>query len=93
MNARVASFTSFYNVINGQRRASPSMTHGTDTPTRLPLWEVPLGTEDDDLNHAVAAAQKAFIDWSRTPWTIRQILLARLRQILLTTRMKWLGSS
>ena len=82
MAQKTISFSNFDNTIGGDARISAVMSHGINPSTGLPLWKVPVATEED-LNEAVTAAQKAFPEWSRRPWKERQYLLAKLKDTLL----------
>ncbi|KAF2737146.1 aldehyde dehydrogenase [Polyplosphaeria fusca] len=59
-------FEKFYNTVNGQQRGSKNIHHGVNPATGQELWDVPIGTSQD-LDDAVAAAQKAFPAWRDTP--------------------------
>lgn len=72
-NANI-SFDSFWNIIDGQRRGSSFVSHGTNPATGKPLWDVPIATEQD-VDEAVRAAQKAFPGWSATEYRTRVQLL------------------
>jgi acyl-CoA reductase-like NAD-dependent aldehyde dehydrogenase len=76
------SFTSFGNVINGKLQNSAVQAKGLDPSTGTALWEVPVAGKED-LEEAISAANKAFPEWSKTPWKERQKLLAKLRATLL----------
>lgn len=68
------SFDSFWNTIDGQRRGSSRVSHGTDPATGKPLWDVPIASEQD-VDEAVRAAQRAFPEWSATEYSTRVQLL------------------
>lgn len=59
-------FTNFHNIINGQKRDSKNKHQGTNPITGELLWEVPIGNQQD-VDQAVEAAQKAFKSWSQVP--------------------------
>ncbi|CAI4217181.1 unnamed protein product [Parascedosporium putredinis] len=55
----------FYNIINGEKRSSAKVERGIDPRTEEELWDCPVASVEE-LDEAVAAAQKAFVTWSRT---------------------------
>ncbi|EFQ34800.1 aldehyde dehydrogenase [Colletotrichum graminicola] len=55
----------FFNVVDGQRRASDNHHQCTNPRTEEPLWDAPVATVHD-LEDAITAAQKAFQTWSKT---------------------------
>ncbi|KAK1980528.1 aldehyde dehydrogenase [Colletotrichum cereale] len=67
----------FYNIIDGQRRASDSHHRCTDPRTEEPLWDAPIATLHD-LEDAVAAAQKALLTWSKTTIKERSEYLSKI---------------
>lgn len=73
----------FYNVINGERRGSDNHHQCTDPRTEEPLWDAPLATTQD-LEEAVAAAQKALKTWSKTTIEERSNLLRKIVEIYTT---------
>ncbi|KAL6232479.1 hypothetical protein BDW75DRAFT_217764 [Aspergillus navahoensis] len=68
------SFDSFWNIVDGKRRTSSRLNHGVNPATEEPLGEVPIPSEGD-VNEAVTSAQRAFAEWSITPYTTRVQLL------------------
>ena len=52
--------------------------HHPDPATREPLWEVPIGTQQD-VDEAVVSAQKAFESWSQVPFEKRKEMLAKYK--------------
>lgn len=64
-------FTTFHNIINGEKRDGKSQHQGIDPTTREKLWNVPIG-DQKDVDEAVAAATKAFKLWSKVPLSERQ---------------------
>ncbi|KAJ0331274.1 hypothetical protein COL5a_002813 [Colletotrichum fioriniae] len=73
----------FYNIINGQRRGSDNHHQCTDPRTEEPLWDAPLATTQD-LEEAVAAAQKALKTWSKTSIEERSDYLRKIVDIYTT---------
>ncbi|OAL39080.1 hypothetical protein AYO20_01831 [Fonsecaea nubica] len=73
------SFDTFSNVINGQLRSSKTKYQGIDPTTKQPNWDVPVATPED-IEDAVAAANKAFAEWKNTTWEYRVERLARLKE-------------
>ncbi|KAH6988266.1 aldehyde dehydrogenase [Ilyonectria sp. MPI-CAGE-AT-0026] len=76
-------FTTFFNIIGDENRAGSRVAHGINPSDGSALWDSPLATEQD-LNDAVAAAQRAFPKWAATPWSERAAAMkkaaARLRE-------------
>lgn len=85
MAAAAVDFTTFSNIINGEKRSSAKIGHGVNPSNKQPLWDVPIASEDD-VNEAVAAAKKAFPAWSRTSWSERGKLLEKAREALLARK-------
>lgn len=85
MAAAAVDFTTFSNIINGEKRSSAKIGHGVNPSNKQPLWDVPIASEDD-VNEAVAAAKNAFPAWSRTSWSERGKLLEKAREALLARK-------
>ncbi|RAK96032.1 aldehyde dehydrogenase family protein [Aspergillus ibericus CBS 121593] len=64
-------FTTFYNVIDNELILTAQTRHGINPATGQPNPEVPLSTAED-LDRAVAAATRAFRNWSRTSFDDRR---------------------
>jgi len=79
------SFTTFSNIINAEPRYSKTKYHGIDPTTKQPNWDVPVATADD-VEDAVAAANKAFGEWKTTSWEYRVERLARFKETFETYR-------
>ena len=60
------SWDSFHNTVDGQPRGSKNKHRGINPATGEELWEVPIGNQQD-VDDAVASAQKAFESWSQVP--------------------------
>jgi len=75
------SFTTFSNIVNGEPRSSKTKYHGIDPTTKEPNWDVPVATADD-VEDAVAAANKAFAEWKTTTWEYRTERLARFKDAI-----------
>ena len=58
------SFTDFYNIVDGKPRVSQEVYHGTSSETEEKLWDAPVA-QQQDVEDAVTAANKAFPAWSR----------------------------
>jgi acyl-CoA reductase-like NAD-dependent aldehyde dehydrogenase len=71
-------FETFYNVINGKSVKSTTTTHGIDSSSDSPLWDVPVATPED-VESAVTAANDAFPSWSQTPTERRRELVTKFR--------------
>ncbi|KAH8659963.1 aldehyde dehydrogenase [Xylariales sp. PMI_506] len=82
MGSRETNFYTFANVVDGELRSSSNVANGIDPSTKQKLWDVPQAV-DADLDDAVAAARKAFPQWSQTSWEDRGALIHAARQILL----------
>jgi acyl-CoA reductase-like NAD-dependent aldehyde dehydrogenase len=68
-------FTTFYNIVNGEKRTARDCYHGIDPTTRQEfLHHAPVATISD-LDEAVKAAQHAFQAWSETTLEERRTLL------------------
>ncbi|OQE05439.1 hypothetical protein PENVUL_c024G00479 [Penicillium vulpinum] len=69
-------FTTFHNIIAGERRSSSTEYSGTSPTTLLSLWPAPVASSDD-VDDAVAAAQAAFPSWAAKSYVERTRLLDR----------------
>lgn len=69
---------SFHNTVDGQPRGGKEKHRGTNPATGELLWEVPIGNQQD-VDDAVASAQKAFETWSQTPLAQRKEKLQKFR--------------
>ncbi|KAJ2987002.1 hypothetical protein NUW58_g4745 [Xylaria curta] len=58
------SFTTFHNVIDNELTETATTRHTVCPSNEEPLWESPVST-DEDVNHAVDAANRAFRSWSK----------------------------
>jgi acyl-CoA reductase-like NAD-dependent aldehyde dehydrogenase len=74
-------FTEYHNTINGLPRKAKAVHNGINPATKAKLWDVPVATQQD-LDEAVAAAQKAFISWKKVPLAERQKMLIRYADAL-----------
>ena len=72
-------FEKFYNIIDGKQRGSDKIHHGINPTSGQELWDVPIASEQD-LNDAVAAANKASPAWKATPIEKRKELLGKLAE-------------
>lgn len=77
----------FFNIIDGQKRSGEETHRGTNPRTEQPLWEVPVASLQD-LDDAVAAAQRAIKTWSKTTVPERQALLTKLCERLQTHKQE-----
>ena len=73
-------FTSFPNVINGELRSSKTKYHGVDPTTKEPNWDCAVAS-DQDIDDAVAAANKAFEQWRLKTWEERTEKIARFKEL------------
>ncbi|KAI0535848.1 aldehyde dehydrogenase [Xylaria digitata] len=64
-------FTTFYNVIDGKLEKGEKTRHIVNPATLDANPEVPISTPED-VNRAVAAAQKASKHWAQVPWSERK---------------------
>ena len=58
------SFTEFYNIVDGKIRVSQETCHGISAETEENLWGAPVA-QQQDVEDAVTAANRAFTPWSR----------------------------
>ncbi|EXJ82739.1 hypothetical protein A1O3_06554 [Capronia epimyces CBS 606.96] len=72
------SFTAFSNIIDGQLRGSKGHYHGIDPTTKQANWDVPIATADD-VEDAVAAANRAHAEWKASTWEYRTERIARFK--------------
>jgi acyl-CoA reductase-like NAD-dependent aldehyde dehydrogenase len=70
------SFTEFYNIIDGNQRSGKSQHHGINPSTSEELWGVPIGGQQD-VDDAVASAEKAFQKYRFVPFEKRKELLQK----------------
>ncbi|KIW70269.1 hypothetical protein PV04_02553 [Phialophora macrospora] len=74
-------FNSFSNIVAGAPRSSKQKYHGIDPTTKQPNWDVPVATSED-IEEAVAAANKAYADWKTTTWEYRTERIARFKDAI-----------
>ncbi|KAK1574237.1 aldehyde dehydrogenase [Colletotrichum navitas] len=67
----------FFNVVDGQRRASDSHHQCINPRSEEPLWDAPVATVHD-LEDAITAAQKTLQTWSKTTVKERADYLRRV---------------
>jgi len=72
------SWDSFHNTIDGKPRGGKEKHYGTNPATGEQLWSVPVATPQD-VDDAVASAQKAFETWSETPIEKRKETIAKFK--------------
>ncbi|KAJ0108255.1 hypothetical protein J7T55_000221 [Diaporthe amygdali] len=75
------SFTTFHNIIDGQRRGAERAVRGVNPATEEELWEAPIATRAD-LDDAVIAGKRAFVSWSRTSLVERRKCLSKFRDLI-----------
>lgn len=63
-------FDTFSNVIDGTLRFSEHYAQGIDPNTNHPNWDVPIASTKD-VDEAVDAANRAYINWKVTTWADR----------------------
>jgi acyl-CoA reductase-like NAD-dependent aldehyde dehydrogenase len=78
-------FSTFANIINGNTRDSSRIHQGINPSNCQKLWDVPIASRDD-LQDAIASAQKAFTTWSAVSGSDRQASIAQLRDSLLSCK-------
>lgn len=71
----------FFNIINDECRGSSDNHQVTDPRTEEALWNCPNATTQD-LEDAIAAANKAFPAWAATTVDERQKLLIKMSEIV-----------
>jgi acyl-CoA reductase-like NAD-dependent aldehyde dehydrogenase len=69
-----------FNIIGDKKLASPNNHQETDPRTEEPLWDCPIASTQD-LEDAIAAANKAFPAWSKTTVAESQALLVKMTDI------------
>jgi len=70
------SWDTFHNTVDGKPRGGKAKHHGVNPATGEELWEVPIGNQQD-IDDAVASAQKAFETWSQVPLEKRKSTLQK----------------
>lgn len=65
------NFTTFYNIINGERKTTSSTRHSLNPSNETPNLEVPLSTPAD-VEEAIEAARSAFRGWAALSWHDRR---------------------
>ncbi|TBU39807.1 aldehyde dehydrogenase [Dichomitus squalens] len=76
------SFTDgFANIIDGKKATSPTSADIIDPSTEEVWARVPIATPEQ-LEDAIAAAERAFPAWSATPWEERQAALNKLADLI-----------
>ncbi|KAI9660745.1 MAG: hypothetical protein M1831_003437 [Alyxoria varia] len=73
-------YDQFYNIIDGEQRSSKSVHHGINPATQEKLWDVPVA-DQQDLDDAVEAAQRAFKSWKNTPIEERRECLLKFLEL------------
>ncbi|KAI9718146.1 MAG: hypothetical protein M1828_006844 [Chrysothrix sp. TS-e1954] len=73
-------FTKFFNIVDGKQRSSKNVHNGVDPTTGEKLWDVPVGSQQD-VDDAVASAQKAFKTWSRVSIEKRREPLVKFKEL------------
>ena len=71
----------FFNIINNEKRGGAEVHQVTNPRTEEPLWDCPIASTQD-LEDAIAAANKAFPAWSRTTVAERQALLVKMADVI-----------
>lgn len=71
----------FYNTINGENRIRANVHRGVDPRTEKELWDAPIASVED-LDEAVAAAEKALKTWSRSTIEERKEVLTKMAEKL-----------
>lgn len=73
-------FTTFHNIVNGEKRGSSNSHHGINPATGEELWPVPIANQQD-VDDAVKAASKAFKSWSQVPFGKRKEYLTKFADL------------
>jgi len=73
-------FTTFHNIVNGEKRGSSESHHGINPATGEKLWAVPIANQQD-VDDAVKAASKAFKSWSQVPFEKRKEHLSKFADL------------
>ena len=73
-------FGTFSNIVDGQNRSSKTKYNGVDPTTKEKLWDAPVATQQD-VEDAVAAANKAYASWKKTTWAERTKYLQRYKEV------------
>ncbi|KAK3713390.1 hypothetical protein LTR37_008582 [Vermiconidia calcicola] len=68
----------FSNIVDGKPRGGKEKHQGTNPATGEKLWDVPIANQQD-VDDAVVAAQKAFEKWSQVPIEKRKELITKLK--------------
>lgn len=68
----------FSNIVDGKPRGGKEKHQGTNPATGEKLWDVPIANQQD-VDDAVVAAQKAFEKWSQVPIEKRKELIGKLK--------------
>jgi acyl-CoA reductase-like NAD-dependent aldehyde dehydrogenase len=64
-------FSTFSNIVNGERRSSANLSRTVDPSNRELLWDVPVASKQD-VNDAAAAAKEEMPSWSKIAWYERR---------------------
>jgi acyl-CoA reductase-like NAD-dependent aldehyde dehydrogenase len=81
-------FTSFSNIINGEKVNTTTTIHGLNPATLEALPEVPLSTKVD-IDSAIQSARKAFKIWKKTPFEERKKSLKIFADALLSHKAEF----
>jgi len=73
-------FTTFHNIVNGEKRGSDNSHHGINPATGEELWAVPIANQQD-VDDAVKAASKAYKSWSQVPIEKRKEYLSKFADL------------
>lgn len=73
----------FHNIVDGKSRGGKEKHYGVNPATTEQLWPVPIGNQQD-VDDAVASADKAFETWSETPFEKRKELLRKFKELYLS---------
>ncbi|KAH6665009.1 Aldehyde/histidinol dehydrogenase [Halenospora varia] len=87
-NEDLLDFSSFSNIINGEKRNTKSTIHGVNPATLEALYPVPVSTEED-IDAAIAAARAAFKTWKKTTVEARKQRLRAFAEGLLLHRIEF----
>ena len=73
----------FSNIIDGKPRGGKEKHQGTNPATGEKLWDVPIANQQD-VDDAVVAGQRAFEKWSQVPFEKRKEQVNKLKDLYMS---------
>lgn len=70
----------FYNVVDGKNRTAKEQHYGIDPATGEKNWGVPIGNQQD-VDDAVVAAQRAYEKWRDVPFEKRKQAVEKFKEL------------